>query len=445
MVKLADALQHVKNRSLNFLPPDMIANLCRSLGYRYRRRQLGPVETIALFLVQILHGNAACSHLRHLAGLAVSASAYCQARMRLDVELFHHLLRRVALAMRELADDLSTRFHGHRVFHMDGSSFSMPDTPELQEAFGQPAAQGKGCGFPVAHLLALTDAASGLLVDVIPSPMRTHDMSVASGMHWSLRPGDLLVADRGFCSYAHLALLLQAQAHAVLRIHQAMIVNFRPRRAHTGGRNATKGLPRSRWIRYIGNTDQIVEWFRPDTCPHWMTHQDFAALPESITVRELAYQIEADGYRTRHVKIVTTLLDETIYLKHELAELYHQRWQIETNLRHLKTTMGMDQLRCKTTDGVLKEMLMFALAYNLVRFVMLEAADAQGVAPERISFVDTLRWLQHAGVNSQPPTLIVNPSRPGRQQPRVIKRRPKQYTFMTRPRHQYLTPDNNVP
>ena len=167
-----------------------------------------------------------------------------------------------------------------------------------------------------------------------------------------------------------------------------------------------------------------------------MTAEQYAALPDSIVVRELRYAVGRPGCRTRVVTPVTTLLDPEAYPAAELARLYGLRWGVETDLRHLKQTMKMEILHCQTVAGVEKELAVFALAYNLVRRVMEEAGRRQGVAPNRISFVDALRWLREARPGDELPALVVNPDRPGRVQPRVRKRRPKQYPLMTRPRAQ---------
>src|SRR5207248_11469722 len=160
---------------------------------------------------------------------------------------------------------------------------------------------------------------------------------------------------------------------------------------------------------------------------------DFATLPSTLTLRELRFTIRQRGRRTRVVTLVTTLLDPQRYPAPALAELYEQRWQIETNLRHLKTTMKMEVLHCHTVEGVLKELAMFALAYNLVRLVMLEAARRQQVPLERISFIDALRWLRDANPETLLSPLVVNPVRPNRLEPRVIKRRLKEYNLMKKP------------
>jgi hypothetical protein len=181
-------------------------------------------------------------------------------------------------------------------------------------------------------------------------------------------------------------------------------------------------------------SDQVVAWLKPKTCPAWMTAEQYAALPEKMLIRELRYTIGGSGFRVREVTLATTLLDAELYTSAELAELYRCRWQVETNLRHLKTTMKMDVLHCETVAGVSKELLMFALTYNLVRLVMLEASGRQKVAVERISFIDALRWLREARAGASLPKLVVNPDRPGRAEPRVRKRRPKSYPLMTKPR-----------
>jgi len=165
-----------------------------------------------------------------------------------------------------------------------------------------------------------------------------------------------------------------------------------------------------------------------------MTAEEYAALPETLAVRELRYRVGRPGFRTRTVTLVTTLLDAALYPLETLAELYAARWRVELNFRHLKTTMKMDVLKCKTVEGVLKELTVYAIVYNLVRVVMGEAARRQGVDVERVSFVDALRWLTQARPGDELPELVVNPDRPGRYEPRARKRRPKPYPLMTRPR-----------
>jgi hypothetical protein len=431
------ALAQIKADVAVYLEATTIERICRELGHKWRDRILTPVVTIHAFLLQVLHGNTACDHVPHLMGGQFSGEAYGQARRRLPLELFQRLLAAVIQALGSCRDE-AQRWCGHRVWLLDGSSCSMPDTPELQKAFGQPGAQKPGCGFPVSHLLTLFHAGTGMLQKILTAPLRTHDMAHAWQMHPELAPGDLLLADRGFCSFAHLAGLLVSGFFGVFRLHQKTIVSFRKGRIHIPPQpgsffKGAKGLPRSRWIRWLGRRDQLVEYYKPTQRPRWLTAEAYAALPASIVVRELRFAIVIPGMRTKEVTLVTNLLDPSCYPAEELAQLYFDRWQVEVNLRHLKQTLHMDVLRSKTVDGIHKELCMIALAYNLVRLVMFEAARRQAVAPDRISFIDALRWLSNADPDQPLRNLKVHRVR-HRTEPRVRKRRPKPYPLMNKPR-----------
>jgi Transposase DDE domain len=405
---LADAVRRIKGDLGRFIPDELLTRLLADRERPTRDRTLTPAVTTYLFLRQVLHGNTAVTHLRHLSGLAFSPSAYCQARGRLPVAFFRQLQEAVTGRVRAAADP---DWRGHRVVLMDGSSFSMPDAPELQDCFGQPGGQAAGCGFPVAHLLAVFEARTGYLLRVAVAPLRTHDLAGAAALHPELRAGDVLVADRAFGSYAHLALCRRRGIHAVFRAHQ------RRRSA----------------ARRRGPADRRATYRKPKQRPAWMTATGYAALPAELTVREVRFRVTRPGRRVRWITLVTTLTAAR-YPAAALARLYERRWQVETDLRHLKQTLGLDVLRCQTVPGVMKELLVFVTVYNLVRRVMAEAAGRQRVAPHRVSFVDALRWLRAAGPADPPPVLVVNPDRPDRVEPRVRKRRPKQYPVMKRPR-----------
>ena len=438
---ITEALKHIQAELATLLDAPTILDLCRAMDYQWRERQLDPVTTVHLFLLQVLHGNTACTHLPHLSGQGFTASAYCQARTRLPLSVLEQLLRLTAAVCEPTTHD-EGRWRGHRTFLVDGSRFSMPDTPELQEEVGQPSGQRPGCGFPVAHLLALFHAGTGFVLEALAAPWHTHDMAEVATLHAALRPGDVLVGDRAFCSFAHLALLRQHDLHAVFRAHQRQIVDFTPSRPHTTPKPpaAQKGLPRSRWLRQLGGTDQLVEWVKPVRLPthppEWLTPEVFAALPAVLCVRERRYRVPHAGFRTQTVPLVTTLLDVDLYPADALAALYGMRWQVERNLRHLKQTMGLDVRRCKRPVGVRKELTVFVLVYNLVRVVMLVAATRQSVPLERISFIDAWRWLSTARPGEPLPALVVNPHRPGRVEPRAVKRRPKPYPLLTQPRRE---------
>src|SRR5437763_14194871 len=243
-----EALRHIKAELAALLDAPAILALCHEVGYHWRARLLAPVTTVHLFILHILHGNTACRHLPHLVAHHFTASAFCQARTRLPLGVWQRLLRRTAAVCEQTTHD-EGRWRGHRTFVRDGSSFSMPETPELQESFGQPIGQRPGCGFPVAHLLALFHAGTGFLLEVLAAPWHTHDMAQVAALHAALRPGDVLVGDRAFCSFVHVALLGSQGLHALSRMHQKRIVDFTPHRPHTtpNPQAAQNGLPRSRW------------------------------------------------------------------------------------------------------------------------------------------------------------------------------------------------------
>lgn len=434
---LTAVLAQIKGDVANAVSPAAVAQVCAELKYDgWRESPLDPPTTLALFVQQVLAGNVPCSEVRHLAGKSFTASAWCQARARLPLAVYQAMLTRVCDAALPWTRESQHLWRGHRTFHIDGSTFSMPDTPVLRRAFGTPAGQTAGCGFPVAHLLLLFNAATGLLLDAFASPLRTGDVAQAQEYLAHLDPGDILIGDDSFSGYAHIALILQENLHAIVPNHHMRIVDFTPARPHTKltGKHVVAGLPRSRWIKSLGKDDQLVEWFKPSGCPAWMSQQQSDALPASIIVREIRRTLRRDDGRRVTVTIITTLLDAAAYPADDLVELRLRRWDVETNIRHLKQTMNLDVLRCKSETGVRKELAVFCLVYNLVRGVMLEAARRQQVSASRISFIDALKWMRHARAGEPLRELIANPLRPNRIEPRCRKRRPKEYDLMNKPR-----------
>jgi hypothetical protein len=435
MASIAYALKHIKSNPAAALQRHVIEQICREHDYAWRQRELDPATTVALFLQQILHGNAPCSEVRHFHDGSFSAQAYCAARQRLPLEVCNDLFSEVCRRVMPQTHGDSHRWRGHRMFHVDGTGFSMPDTPELQKAFGMPSGQKPGCGFPVAHLLVLFSAQTGLLLNAWASPLRTGDLAELPEAHRLMEPQDVLIGDDAFGTYAHLALLLRENLHGLFPVHHRRIVDFTKGRPHTcEGKDAVAGMPRSRWIKSLGKEDQLVEYFKPQQKPLWMSQEDYDTLPDSITVRELRRTVWRPGLGKVTVTIVTTLVDPAAYPAEELLQLRLRRWDVETNIGHLKTTMKMDVLRCKSEEGVRKELAVFCLVYNLVRAVMLEATRRQEVPVSRISFADALKWMRHARRGQTMPELIVVPYRPNRVEPRCKKRRPKEYDLMSKPR-----------
>jgi len=435
-LSIAAAIARIKSEVGAWLAPEAIYKLCQAVDYNWRKRVLDPVTTIHLFLLQILNGNSACAHVPRLGDVPCTGEAYGQARSRIPLAVFRGLLKLITDCLPVSSCD-EGRWHGHRTFLIDGSSVSMPDTPALQRKYGQPGAQAPGCGFPVMHLMAMFQAATGFLMSIVSAPYRTHDMSQVGGAHAELQEGDILVGDRGLCSFVHLALLSIRGVFGLFRTHQQQIVNFRSGRRSASRqtrKRGEKGLPSSKWLKRLGKRDQLVEYSRPRERPKWLTAEEYAALPEKVVVRELRYSITVPGRRTREITLSTTLVDPKKYPVAELAKLYARRWEIETNLKHMKTTLRMDVLHCKTVDGVEKELTMYALVYNLIRLVMLQASQQQQVPIERISFVDAARWLAQAMCGEPPLKLRVNPARPNRVEPRAVKRRAKPHDLLKTPR-----------
>ncbi len=429
----ASSATQIKRQFCRLLPAEVILDACCRASYVFRRRAFDPVVTLHLFILQILHGNAAILHLRHLIGAPVNAAAYCRARMRVPLAVFETLLDYNASLVCAGGKDgvLRPAWAGvGRVLLVDGTSSLASDTPSIRKLFKQAANIKPGCGYPMAKVLALFDAAGGAILRPIICSLFVHEASNVWKLHSLLQAGDLLIGDRAFCSYVHLAMLRAGGILGLFRVHHRQKLDFRRGRRHGG-----KGRTKSRFIRKLGPLDQWVEWFKPQQKPKWMSARQYAALPAGLIVREVRYWLVARGQRTRVVTIVTTLLDEKLYPAEKIAELYGLRWQVETHFQELKTGMKMGQLKCKTAEGVKKELLMYFIAYNLIRRVILDAAERQRVGMKQISFTDALRWLANAREGDELIALVLIPMRPDRHEPRVKKYLKYRYRTMTRPRH----------
>jgi len=382
---------------------------CRAAGHGWRDRLLTPAVTLRLFLLQVLHGNISITHLRQLAGLPFAPASYCEARGRLPLRVILGLVDALrGWAERHVRRDPARL--GPRVLVVDGSSFSTADTPALREHLGIYPGARAGVAYPMGKLLGLLDAASGMFVELLAAPLLSHEAGQVTRVHPMLRAGDVLLGDRAFCSFAHVALLNACGVLACFHLHQR--------------RKAAPGERRQRWLK-------------PARPPAWMGPAQWALMPAWVDVRLVGYAVGRPGFRTTHVTVATTLWDEQAWPNAAVAELYGRRWEVETCFGHLKTAMGMNALKCKTVDGVMKELAVYLLAYNLVRLAMLRAAARQGVPVNRVSFADACRWLACrmlglVGVAD----LIVNPDRHGRCQLRVIRGRMKAYDLLVRPRDQ---------
>ena len=424
------------------LPESAIKQAISELNIKYKQRLFDPLITLWAFLSQVLDTDKSCHNAvsKIIANLAqeeveipsTDTSAYCQARLRLPGKLLEKLFNQAAQNLEEKVT-IEHLWFGRNVKVIDGSTVSMPDTVENQKAYPQPSTQKPGCGFPIAKIGVLfslaTGAAAALCVDVL----NTHDIKLARQLYQFLKPLDILIGDRAFCAYADIVAIKNLNCDVVFRKHQARTTSMR------------QG-------KIVGDCDKLVTWDKPKICPKGLNKDEWVALPQTIIVREIFYYIVIPGFRTRRVSLITTLLDPTTYSTLEIVRLYGQRWDVELNLRHLKTTLGMDVLRCKTPSMVRKEIYVYLLAYNLLRSLMWSAGTTHGTPPLRLSVQGTRHHL-----NNFIPQLLAASStkveqiyhtllkviihkavseRPGRSEPRVRKRRPKAYPLMTKSRHE---------
>lgn len=408
---------------------------------RLRERLFTPWITFWSFLFQVL-GNGSCRRaVQQVQGwcavtgqpLPVSdTSAYCQARARLR-------LKALRTTFAQTATDLERRvqpehlWQNRRVRVVDSTSASMPDTARNQTSFPQPARQKPGCGFPVVKIGAIFSLATGAMLSFVLSRLPVHDSLVFRRLWKYLQAGDVLLGDRAFCSFLAIRRLQQQGVDVVFRLHQCRPVDFR------------KGTR-------LGKNDHLITWKKPPQRTQTMPAQDFASLPPQIRLREVRFSIHARGFRATLITLVTTLLDPVGYPPEALAQLFRLRWKIELSFRDLKTTLGMEVLKCLSPAMIQKEILMFFIAHNLLRHLMWQAALTQRLHIAQLSFKGTLDSIQSwtwtfftTRPRSRPSRtrfrLLLRiiaedllPYRPNRSEPRVLKRRPKPFQFLTKPR-----------
>ena len=367
--------------------------------------------------------------------MSPDTSAYCQARSKIPLDTMDQINTHLVARMQtHIPHD--KLWHGRLVWLADGTGLSMPDTPANQAQWPQSKSQKPGCGFPAMNLVGIFCLLTGALAKAAHGDRRTHESKLFQNLWDTFKKGDLVVTDRGFCSFGSFAGLLARGVDSLMRLPEKKI------RKALGSQ-----LPKDE------NCDVIVSWKRPAQRPRTMTPEEFALLPESIPVRVVRYTIAHKGFRTQRVTLVTTLLDAAIPAA-DLADLYFRRWGIELHFREIKIQLNMDVLRCLSPAMIERELRMHFIAYNLIRSVMQKAALTHDVDLNRVSFkgcLDTVRQFANAtsGAEDKPRTISamvdemllaiardLNPHRPGRSEPRVKKRRPKNYRLMTRPRHE---------
>jgi hypothetical protein len=422
----------------NLLTPERLERAFREEKAVWSPRIFTPMVTLWAFLSQVLMADGSCRKAvaRVMAWLVAqgrpacraTSDAYCKARQRLPESLLARLARETGRHLSELADR-EWRWKGRRVILGDGSTHSMPDTPENQAAYPQSKSQKAGVGFPILRSMYLFCLATGASLSAAFAPVKgkkTGENSLLRTMLDTFRVGDVVALDRYFSGYFDAALLKQRGVDVVTRGHQIRHRDFR-----TGER--------------LGAMDHVVTWRKPPR-PEWMDVVTYGSLPKTMKVRELAVIVAQKGFRTQGLVVQTTLIDPADVSDDDLAQLYRCRWHVELDLRSLKITLGMDVLTCKTPEMVRKEIWTRLLAYNLIRGLMAQSAHDLGAHPRDLSFKaaqslleaiadrlqsaqgDTLIELRAAlfiGIN----TNRVN-DRPDRVEPRQRKRRPKDYPHL---------------
>jgi putative transposase len=388
-----------------------------------QRSCLAAVSRVVVLLVAL--GREPCSD---------NTGAYCRARAKIPVAVVRRLTLQVADACEQQVPPrwLWKNRHVHLV---DGTTESMPDTPANQAAWPQPATQKPGLGFPLIRMVVLLSLATAMITGMAMGPYQgkeTGETALLRALFDRLHAGDVVLADRYYCSYFMIALLRELGVDVVFRLHQQRDADFR------------RG-------RRLGRGDHVVEWLRPAK-PDWMDHETYERMPTALAVRQVRVSVNQPGFRVEELVVVTSLLDAAAYTQQDIAELYHKRWLVELDIRTIKITLGMDVLRCKSPDMVRREIWTGLLAYNLIRQAMLQAALAADCSPRELSFTAALQkiaasWGTLSVGDDTASILLIEVhlrhlashrvgNRPDRVEPRAIKRRPKPHKLLTEPRQQ---------
>ena len=409
-------------------------------GKKQRNRLFPPHKTSCLFLWQVLSAERSCSEVvqaflawradTRQAGASPNTAAYCGARKRLELSALQSAQDTLGAHVAQQAQS-GQRWHGRRVVVVDGTGLSMPDTPANQKEYPQAASSKPGCGFPQMKLAALFCLATGALLRYAQSHRKVSEITLFRGMWDALHSGDVVLADRGFCNFADYYRLGLRNIDCVMRLHQ----------------RRTKGLS---LLKRLGPGDKLVNWHKSKPAPKGFTKEQWAAIPDTLTVRHITFTPNIPGFRTKKITVATTLADHKQFPAAAFAELYQRRWLVEIFLRDIKITLGMDILRCKTPEMIQKELTMHLIAYNLIRLTMVQAALKAQRNVERISFKATLQavrqWapcIDRAEEEKREQLYqsmltaigrVPIPNRPNRTEPRVKKRRAKNYQLMTKPR-----------
>lgn len=359
---------------------------------------------------------------------------YCRARAKLSLSALRRLVVESAGQL-ECDADTSWLWKGLHAKLVDGFTFTMPDTPENQKAFPQLRVQNPGVGFPIARACTVVSLATACVCDVAIGPYpgkETGENALLRGMLEGFEKNDVVVFDRYYCSFMMLAMLSLGGMHVCARLHQRRAGDFR------------RG-------RRLGQDDHLITWTRP-VRPAWMSQAQYDRVPQTLTLRELRFDVTLPGRRTETITVITTLTDPQAYPKEDVAALYGLRWNVELDIRNIKQTLGLDHVRCKTPMMVRRELWVTLLAHNLIRKVIATSAAIHGKQPRRLSFALACQTILSSWMllstgscsdgRAMYTTMLAHiaahevANRPGRIEPRVLKRRRHRYPLMQHPRDQ---------
>lgn len=449
--KLAEELAQLKRKSFkqigeifeDFIPRSFLKP--EQTGAMSRRRLFSKENTFWAFFSQVLDADGGCREvIRKLQAYASikgvkipssSTASYCTARKKLDGQMLSDILEYTAEQLEKIPE---TGFLNHRrVIVVDGTGVSMPDTRANQDAWPQSSMLKEGCSFPVAHICACFSMQSGALLSYEIGNKKNNELSLFRKQWRTFKEDDIFVGDKGFCSFYDIAALKKRKIDSVVTL---------ARRPPVSARSCKKKL---------GSDDLLISWERPrHTKKLAFSKQQWEELPEELPLRQIRVKIKHPGFRKQSFYMVTTLLDAVQYPPEKLADLYLKRWDVELFFRDLKTTMGMDVLRCQSPEMIRKEISMHFIAYNCIRRLMYEAAEEANIDVRIVSFKGSLQalrsWEPHinqAQLSRAEQFRLISDlydamtdvpinQRLGRSEPRCVKRRPKNYQRMTAPRHE---------
>ena len=434
-----NSISHLRHNShylsiFNVITSDALFDRIESLLPEHRERLFPPTETLSMFVTQALNADRSCQNIVNQAAIqrlstglptcSTYTGGYCRARRRLPLDLIRGLTQSLGSHMNQ-STSAAWHWHGRKVRIVDGTTVTMADTSPNQAAYPQQGGQAVGLGFPICRVVGITCLASGALLNAAIGRFKGKggdEQTLLRSIQDTFQPGEIVLGDAYYATYFFIA-EMQSRGIDILMEQNGM------RKRSTDFRRG----------RRLGQRDHLIDLTKPKLKPQWMSTEQYQAAPESITVRE---------FKAGGKIMVTTMTHPKTESKTALKQLYKKRWSIELDIRDIKNTMGMGTLSCKTPDMAIKEIWIYLLAYNLIRLIMVQSALLVGIMPRSISFKHCLQlWLLGAHQvdlldQAQQEALLLLISqkrvdnRPGRIEPRAVKRRPKQYALLVVPRAQ---------